>query len=211
MPTILVPDGIRVTMKFRDASQQVRNVFYVKANVAIDEALLSTVAEVFKDSWNSNLQGYTSQLLFLDAVEAVDASVVGGTGIEFTTGLPIQGNSTLGGVPNNVTVATKLSTGRVGRSYRGRSYMNGIPQVHITSDQQHIDATLVTQLGLFFETIMTDLALSSCALCVASLYSGVDADHKPIPRAAGILTEVISTSTNTTLDSQRRRLPERGS
>jgi len=212
MPTLPpVPDGIRVVMKFTIAGQQCRNVFHVRSDVTIDEALLTTCAATFKNAWIDRLQGFTNALLTFDAVEVTDISVVGGSGIEYTTGLPQTGNTSLAALPNNVTVATKLTTGHVGRSYRGRSYFNGMGQLQLSTDKQHINPDVASQIALFFADLLENLPTDGLHLGIASLYSGVDSDGKPIPRTAPFITDVIGASTNLTVDSQRRRLPERGS
>jgi len=46
---------------------------------------------------------------------------------------------------------------------------------------------------------------------VASRFSGVDGDGKPIPRTAGVVTPISNVIVvDRVLDSQRRRLPGRG-
>lgn len=210
MPFIPIPNGIKVCMRFTKAGQQCCNVFYVKTPNPPDTTLLNTIGSVFKTAWNANLQGYTSQDVTLDAIEVTDQSVAGGIGIEYTTGLPLTGNTTLGAMPNNVTIATKLLTGLTGRAHRGRFYMIGVPATEVATDKQHISTTLRTQLMNFVEVLAADLITEGLELVIASLYQGVDANKKPIPRTSGILTTVIGEAVNLTLDSQRRRLPERG-
>lgn len=211
MPFIPVPNALRVVMKWQKAGQQLANVFHVKYDTAPDEDALNAVGSIFKDAWVATLKGMMSTDTTLNAVEVTDISAPGGLGIVYLTGLPQSGTSAGIANPNHVTVATKLLTGRTGRSYRGRSYMVGIPSEQLQADRQTIKPELQTALTNFFAQLVAELLLQSMNLGVASLYSGVDADHKPIPRPTGIITEVLSTVTNNVIDSQRRRLPERGS
>ena len=211
MPFIPVPGGVKVTMKYTKAGQLCANVFWVEVPSSPTPADLDAIGGTFKAAWQTHLFGYTSGDVTLTSIEVVDASVVGGLGIEYVTGLPLTGTPGLDGTPNNVTIATKLVTGRTGRSYRGRFYFIGVSPTYLEADQQHIQAVFSTHLVDFVLKLISDLQLLSFSLSVASLYSGVDADHKPIPRAAGVLTSVTNAVVNATLDSQRRRLPERGS
>ena len=211
MPFIPVPNGVRVCLRFAKAGQQVCNVFYVDAHGAITLTTLNQVGSIFKTWWNTYMQPITGSDTSLQAIEVVDASESGGIGIEYTTGLPLTGASSGSALPNNVTVASKLTTGRTGRSYRGRSYFNGLTDTNLQADQQHITTTMQGVLDAAFDQLISALISQTLNLAVASLYSGVDVNHKPIPRSSGVLTDIIGASTNLTLDSQRRRLPERGS
>lgn len=206
-----IPDGIQVVLAFTKANQQVRNVFHVRSDVAIDEALLNTCAQVFKNAWIDRLKGMNTPDVSLNSIMVTDISVVGGLGVEYTTGLPQVGTLAGFALPNNVTVATKLTTGHTGRSYRGRSYFVGIGNDLLLADRQHIADSLRLALGNFFADLLVNLPTDGMHLAIASRYSGVDANGKPIPRTAPFLTDVTGAVTNTTVDSQRRRLPERGS
>lgn len=205
MAFIPTPDGVKVCMRFVKGGQQCCNVFHVKIDVPADESVLTAIGEIFTTSWIDHLQAQTSTDTTLEAVEVTDISTAGGIGIEYATGLPQTG--TLGGgiMPNNVTVATKLTTGRTGRSYRGRFYYTGISGSHLTADGQHVVAGLQPIIQAFIEQLLTNLGLNGWQLAVLSLFTG------GAPRAAGVLTEVLGALVNSTLDSQRRRLPERGS
>lgn len=211
MPAIPIPDGVTAIMKYTKAGQLCANVFHVRVPTTPDVAMLNTIGQIFRDAWLLKLQPYTSADVTLTSIEVLDAATPGGLGVEYTTGLPEAGVSASAALPNNVTIATKLSTGRVGRSYRGRFYFLGIPEAYLSTDKQSLLPVVQTALNDFVNELISNLQLSSMSLAVASLYSGVDVNHKPIPRTAGILTDVIGSSVNATLDSQRRRLPERGS
>lgn len=210
MAHIPIPDGVKVCMRYSKAGQQVCNVFHVRVSDPITAPFLNTIAGAFKEAWADNLAAWTSGDVSLEAIEVTDQSVEGGIGVEYTTGLPIPGNGARTSSPNNVTVSTKLATGMTGRSRRGRFYMVGVPADQLEADKQHVNSVVRGALVDFVENLMANLALEGVNLAVASLYSGTDGDGNPIPRAAGILTDVLNASVNATLDSQRRRLPERG-
>lgn len=201
---IPTPNGVKVCMKFSKAGQLCCNVFHVKIDEAATEENLTAIGEIFATAWLDHLRAVTTPDTALTGVEVTDISVAGGVGIEYATGLPSAGSSSGAALPNNVTVATKLTTGRTGRSYRGRFYYNGLSGNNLTTDQQHITTAMQTVIQAFIEQILTNLGLNTWQLAVLSLVTG------GAPRLAGVLTEIVGAITNSTLDSQRRRLPERG-
>jgi len=204
MPFIPTPNGIKVCLKFSKAGQQVCNVFHVLGPNDVTETILAEIASIFLNNWVTDLKPAVSSDTTLQSIEVTDISTFGGIGIEYTTGLPQSGTGSGASLPNNVTVATKLLTGHTGRNFRGRSYFNGMTTDLITSDKQHIVSGLVTALNTFFSDVISDLTAVDMALAVLSLVTG------GVPRTAGVLTAVTNVLTNLTLDSQRRRLPERG-
>jgi hypothetical protein len=205
MPFIPTPNGVKVCMKFTKSGQQCCNVFHVDSGGAATVADLILIASIFKDKWSTHLGAFTSADTALSDIEVTDISEEGKPGIVYTAGLPATGNPVMGALPNNVTVATKLLTASTGRSYRGRFYMVGTPSGKLTGDSQHITADLVAALEAFVEDVAATLITEGFKLAILSLV------HNKAPRLEGVLTEVLGSTVNLTLDSQRRRLPERGS
>lgn len=205
MAFIPLPGGIKICYRFTKAGQNCCNVFHATTDVPVDEALLESIGNEAKQAWVDTLAGYTSGDVSLQAIEIQDISTPGGIGIEYTTGLPLTGTPGLTASPNNVTVATKLTTGRTGRSQRGRFYFVGLSPTYTETDKQHILPVMQAQLALFVDALIDNLASAAVELVVASFFSG------GAPRTEGVATPVLGGSANLTLDSQRRRLPERGS
>lgn len=210
MAFIPVPDGIKCVMRFSKASQQVCNVFYVTTPDTVDDTLLDTLGSTLYNWWYANGRLLQSNDVALQAIELTDVSVEGGLGIEYTTLLPANAIGGVDYLPNNVTLAIKLSSGMTGRSNRGRQYWIGIKQNQLASDYNHITTTFQTAIKGAYDSLISDLVSAGFTLVIASLYSGVDGDGKPIPRTTGVTHEVASVVVNATIDSQRRRLPERG-
>lgn len=203
MPFVPTPDGVKVCLRYNNQGQLSCNIFHVKVEEEITATLLNGIGAFFANWWITNMKPLTANATSLQAVEVTDVSVEGGQGIEYTTGLPSVGTDGGANMPQNVTVTTKLTTGMTGRSQRGRSYFVGLPQSFVAAGgflsnagQAAIDAA--------FEALITGLATNSWPLAIASLV------HNGVPRVTGQLTEVIAASVNLALDSQRRRLPERG-
>lgn len=204
MPFIPTPGGVKVCMRYMKAGQQVCNVFHVDVGGAPSTADLIAIGGAFKDWWSAKVKPYQSEDVTLQAVEVTDIETLGAPGIEYTTGLPDTGTVGAPPLPNNVTIASKLSSGLTGRSYRGRSYFVGLTPAYILADNQHINPTMSTAFNAMWEDLLSRIVALGFELAILSLRNG-GAD-----RTSGVLTAVTNVLTNTVLDSQRRRLPERG-
>jgi hypothetical protein len=125
----------------------------------------------------------------------------------------MAGGETHDGCANNVSLAIKLGTGLGGRSNHGRFYFVGINNGLYDVDNPNVlKPGSVTNFGTAnsnFQGVMFEASLSSgniFSLAVASFVSGGSS------RPAVIANKVTAISlTDNTFDSQRRRLPGRGS
>lgn len=196
---------IKVCMRYTQNGENTCNVFYVDMGNEPTVATMTTVAEVFKGWWLDFMQDFTNVATSLQAIEVTDVSSESDDGIIYTTGLPQAGLANGGPLPNHVTVATKLLSGFTGRSRRGRKYMVGMDNSHITADKQHIGALLQTGLQTAYTELIDLLVTEGVNWVIASFISN------GVPRSEALVTNVASVVTNLVIDSQRRRLPERGS
>jgi len=117
---------------------------------------------------------------------------------------PVSGTHTSGAAPNNVALCISLKTGSRGRSARGRFYLSGVPAAAITRSMAHAEWRDSVQDA--FQTLVDDFQTEQAVqLCVYSTM--VDKQ----PRATGLPFPVLFAVVNDdVLDSQRRRLPNRG-
>lgn len=204
MPHIPIPNGIRVCLNYTNAGELACNVFHVEGPSDPTLADLTTIAEEFVAWWNANMKPLTSAATSLQSVEVTDVTADGQEGIEYTTGLPLAGTASGANLPNNVTVATKLTSGLTGRSRRGRSYFVGLTDNALNTGSQTLTTTFQAALTGAFQELIEQLVVAGFQLAVASLWSN------GVPRTTGLLTPIINAEVNPTVDSQRRRLPERG-
>jgi len=117
-----------------------------------------------------------------------------------------QNNGSITGncAANNVSFAIKRVTGLSGRGNRGRVYVVGIPESKITANT--IDSTWAGDLVAAFAGFKDDLtALDWVEVLVHSQVNGVPLN----PRTATAVEDYAVA--NLVADSQRRRLPGRGS
>jgi hypothetical protein len=211
MAFIPVPETAEVRMQFTQANQKVENVYHVRRQGAWTQEDLTSLANIFGQWWLSAASPPVTHELVLTQVVATDISQAGGMSVLGTTGLPAPGDQGAGGYPNNVTLAIKWGTGLAGRSFRGRTYHLGLPLGQVLPDGTVSPAHLeLIRAGYDALRTALDNATIGVEFVVVSRYSGVDVNHKPIPRAEGITTPISGVSVENVTDSQRRRLPGRG-
>jgi len=211
MPFIPVPETAEVRMQFTQANQKVENVYHVRRQGAWTQEDLTSLANIFGNWWIQVLKPLVTVGVTLRQVLATDISAEGGLSVIGTTGLPTTGGDAGGGYPNNVTLAVKWGTGLAGRSFRGRTYHVGMV-IGMVDGNGNVVANKLNDLKNAYDGLRTalDNATLGVEFVVVSRYSGVDANHKPIPRAEGVTTPISGVSIDPVTDSQRRRLPGRG-
>jgi hypothetical protein len=190
-------------MVFTANGQRCENVYHVQQDSPFDETSLAILCALFVDWWDDNFKANTPTEVSLTMVIAKALDTDSSPGIEYTTGLPLQG-STAGGIamPNNVTVAVKWQTGLRGRSYRGRTFHIGLKENDITGNQ--VVGGVLTALTSGYTALITALTGLPSELVVLSRY------HNNAPRVTAVATEVSGCSIDANVDSQRRRLTGRG-
>jgi len=203
MAFVPVPNTIAVDVIYELSGQRVENTLYFEKPGGWDAAAITTFLENLRDIIATGLLPllHTSLQLvqlvgtLLDAVESIS--------IVSLVSPPLGGGVSGTQLPNNVTYTVQFKTALRGRSFRGRNYVPGIPQTGISAN--NIDATLRTGLLDFYDTVR-ELALDNTCLwvVVSRVADGVE-------RTTGVTTPITGPATaDSFLDSQRRRLPGRG-
>lgn len=211
MPFIPAVNTAQIRAQFDYQDEQCENVHYVESQSAWTAETLLDLAEFYASWWTVNVQPSVPETLALVRVLVRDMTTASGLAVEFTGGLPANGEQAVEALPNNVTLAIKWTTGFSGRSFRGRTYFLGLADSGVNGN---IAApTTITNISGWYQDFLDGIPAANAdwALVVASFYSGVDANGDPIPRSTAVLTPVIGLSIDNVIDSQRRRLPGRGS
>lgn len=169
---------------------------------AFTQADLNTLADNLGAQWNGNVLPLISSDYTFELVQARDLTT------QFAPTAEFSGASAAGGggdaMPNNVASCFSLRTGLPGRSNRGRLYIGGIPRDAVT--ENNITAgfrnSMLTALGNL---------IGQDSVATGFIWSVLSRQQNNLPLAAGIsrpITVVITT--DSVVDSQRRRLPGRG-
>lgn len=203
MPFIPAENVVKLEAVLIYGGQYCENVYNYQLEVAPTAEIMEDLAAAFKASWNTNFKPAVPATCSLVMIRCTDLSSESGPAIEYTTGLPIVGTQGNPQLPNNVTFVVKWTTALRGRSYRGRTYHVGL------AEDQVVGNSLGTGYDVTFGAIYADLIslfadVYPAQLVVLSRY------HNNAPRSSCVATPVLSAYVDTTLDSQRRRLPGRG-
>lgn len=202
MPFVPFTAVAKCELIFRQDNQIIENVLHYKALNTFGIEAMELLADSLKTQWNTSLKQLTFSNVSLVAIRITDLTSDISPVVEYVTGLPISGTLTGTALPNNVTVVTKLITLLRGRSYRGRVYQVGLSSTAINGNV--LTTTYRTSLQAAWSLMLSMGGEEDWRLVVASR------QNNGVIRGEGVATLVESVSVNPTLDSQRRRLPERG-
>lgn len=210
MPFIPVPFCAELEFLCTYDAQKVENTLGFSFEGPADTTALEQLAALMKSWWvgafGTNLVAAVS--LNVIKIRALDTEE--SPSIEYSTGLPVLGTGSGDGAPSNVAACISFSTGLVGRSRRGRNYVFGMPKADLVIST--LDSGWLAAVAAAYNDIPTVIADSGWTWVVISRFHGVDPDTgRPIPREEGISAAVVNALFHdNTSDSQRRRLPGRG-
>lgn len=201
MAFIPLPNTIKVVFEYTVGGQLVVNVYFVSKPSPWSTGDMGNALAIF-DGWhNTTARTHQSASLVLNRIVATDQSTQNAPGLELAVAArpgTIPGEV----MPNNVTLVTTFNTAFRGRSFRGRSYWNGMAEAQVAGSLV-LPAT-VTAINNTYPTLQTSLGAASMTLVVASRFTN------NAPRITGLSTPVTGFRTENVVDSQRRRLPGRG-
>lgn len=215
MPFVPVPDVVAIDVIYDWDGQIVENTLYYK-KTAPSEIEIGSLLDVVTAYIRDEIMPLLTELISLVRVVGTLLDAVDAFTVTNTDDLPQPGailTATAKSFPGNVTMAVSFRTAAAGRSGRGRNYVPGL--VDLRDGNSLLDATYAGQVVTKWAGLRAIASEDGWEQVVVSRYSGftiVDGKKVPTPRAEGVTHNVTSTIlTDRTIDSQRRRLPGRGS
>lgn len=202
MPFIPIPQTAEVAVRILQDGQNLANVWHATYQGEPTSQNMVLLASNTIAWWQANIRPLVPATVQLLEVSVVDQSEIGGVAALLAPSSNNTGTSVSPAMPNATTIAVKKSTGRAGRSYRGRVYHIGLTEAQV--DNNRISAATVTALNAAYEALIDSYDAANFQWVVASTY------FNNAPRVIGITTPIIGVSTDPVIDSQRRRLPGRG-
>lgn len=203
MPFIPTPQGASVEFRYTVAGQQIENVIAVRSDDSSPGFILPDIGLAALEWAEATYMPLLSQDVTLREVYVTDITSDSGGTYTATPLAPVVGGVTEPAVANNVAFCLCLRTDKRGRSYRGRWYAGGFTRLGVVDSQ--IPASFANALAAALADLKTAFTSVGCTWCVLSKR------NNNAPRTAGVLTPVsIVTFTDLVVDSQRRRLPGRG-
>lgn len=204
MPFVPAPNTMEVELVFEQDAQIMENTLYYRLTTGTPTvtemaALLDEINAFIRATLLPLLNNTLSLIrvvgTLLDAVDSLQ--------VVSTTGLPAPGASTSPPLPNSVSLCMSIRTGFTGRSRRGRNYVAGFSEDAIAGNT--VNGTMVTALLDVWNELISIGGDDGWEQVVVSRVSGGS------PRTTALITPVTSVIvTDDQVDSQRRRLPGRG-
>lgn len=210
MPFVPVENTVLVELRYTYHGQKVENTLWFLGDDPPDPTNMEALGVDIVDWWSGGLQPLQNLAVSLREVVITDMTTATGPQVTHIGPLPLDGDVTEEALPQNDTLCISFRTANRGRSFRGRNFFVGLSRTQYIDN----DATggFIDSYTTAYEALLGGAATAGWNWVVASRFSGVDpVTKKPIPRVAGITTLITAvTVVDTTLDSQRRRLPGRG-
>lgn len=204
MAFIPVPNAGEFHLIFSYDGQICENVFHGVRDGGYDAPALTTALNNIIAWWLDQMRAHVAPTLILLRGEAFALDTEGSPAIVIEhSPLPAPGTKVTEQLPNNVTLSVKWTTPFRGRSFRGRTYHLGLCEDQVTNNLMHSDTLAVLDAAYG----QLQIAMSGSGpgqLAVVSRF------HNKAPRVAGIATPITGRILEPTIDSQRRRLPGRG-
>lgn len=203
-PYIPADKTAQAVMVYNSNTQIVENVLHFLGTAEWTPALLTslnTQLVTWETTYGAAQRGNSNALT---AVISTDMSSQ--TGPSVSTTANVIGSAAGAAVPNNVTLAVKLSTALRGRSYRGRIYWVGLTtsQLDTTLNDQGVTAAVATAIAAAVTAL---LPAAGVITANGAQLAVVSRRFNKAPRATAVVTPVTSaTLTDRYVDSQRRRL-----
>lgn len=212
MAFVPVADTAHVLIRGSDVGNAAYNDLYFTQAGGWSPLNLTDVATAIRDWWEASvLPSLSDQYTLIDVV-ATDISTQ--FGFQATVSSGGVGGVATEQAPNAIAACISFRTGIRGRSFRGRNYIPAIPNAAI--DVNILDAGFLTVMQTSYAELLPGGGIFPGGVplwVVVSRFSGVDpVTHDPIPRVAGITTQIVSVGfSDNIVDSMDTRKPGRGS
>lgn len=193
-----------VEMRYLWDAQRVENTLYFHSNPAVDlDTALMDALGLYMVTWfDDHLSNYLCTDISLQEVYITELTNDTAPTVSYVTGLPLPGLVAEDSCPNNDGVCVSFRTAGRGRSARGRNYVPGMRKTQLTNSTW--DTSYVDGIAGVYDLLRT-AGPDNWAWGVVSRY------HNNAPRSTGLFQAITAALVvDYVVDSQRRRLPGRG-
>jgi len=211
MPFVPAPNTALIEVVYEWDGQVVENTLYYEKNTtpiltdlaALTDAVRAYIIDQVLPALAATIQLVRVVGTLLDTIDGLQAFS--------TTDLPMSGSGGAS-VPNNVSICVSLKSANRGRSARGRNFIPGLPTAGFVESE--MTPTLRAAFQTAWNGLITVAAEDGWTQVVCSRFSGftiVDGKKVPTPRPEAVNYAIVSAQIiDDVADSQRRRLPGRG-
>lgn len=203
MPFIPVLYAAMVEVRMLLDGQKIENTLYVRDAGEAGPVNTQNLANAVLALWTTNIMPVLTTSVQLIEVYVTDLSDQFGPTATAVPSGNVFGGEIQNPVPNNVALCVSFRTQGRGRSSRGRNYVPGLAENQF--DRSRALSGLVIDLQNRYAAFGAALNEGGWIHVVVSRYSN------KAPRPTGLVQDVTSyVITDNVADSQRRRLPGRG-
>lgn len=206
MPFVPMLNTAQAELVFTKDGQKCQYVLHYSTDIAVTVGLMTELGEALVNWYDNSYAALQHVSVTLEEVTLTDMSDQFEAVLNYTTGLPLPGTRTGDALPNNVAAVTTKRTPFRGRSFRGRIYNFGMVFFDTNSaNRSQWSPTFVGNVTSAWDAARTfDLTSAEWLMVVASTVSG------GVQRENAVLSPVTNFTTDSNVDSQRRRLVGRG-
>ena len=203
MPFVPTANTVMAELRFLLDGQRVENTLFFQGSSTIDAPELVALGDALVDWFETNVQPLQADAVLFREIYLTDL-----TSETALTHTRVVIPNTVGGVaspplPNNVTLTVSFRSAGRGRFSRGRNYFIGLTEAQVGNNA--VSLTLTDDLAAAYNALPAALP-AGFVWVVCSRYTAAG------PRPAGFNSPVVAALVvDNVVDSQRRRLPGRGS
>jgi hypothetical protein len=194
-----VTDVAKVELIAQLGGHEVVNIFHVHNTGGWDTPTLTDLQTLFATWLVEEYSPPLSNEVSWTDIISTDLGVADGA--QVSGALSQDGGYADTSLPANVALVASWRTGYSGRSFRGRTFLFGIPSARQESPQK-VTSAFASAIQGVMAALLDRLADASQELVVVSYF------HDSAPRVTPIATTITNVLVNTQLDTQRRRLKQ---
>lgn len=200
---IPTPGAVRTDIALFNSLGQVHNIYWFSRAAAWTQAERQALNTALETWWTTNMKPLISANISLASITTVNQDTANAPSSVHVVS-PLQAGAVTGSAyPAGTCICCTLRTELRGRSFRGRSYISGLP---VTVRQDDGNATIA-----FIGNLVNALiALRTVITGLGALWVVVSKYTNHVARASGLATEIVAVAADNAFDSQRRRLVGRG-
>lgn len=194
MPAIVVPDSLLATVRGSYQGEEWNNVIGITSATPflLDQTVVNEIADVIRTAYASAAAAFHTAWTLTD-ISIADLRTATSPAWDSDV-VDLAGSATGDAMSPNIAVCVSHQTGFRGRSYRGRTYLTGIPVSTMGPD-----GTIASSRAALFVGIFANMRLNLPDITAGEFTQAV------VSRKLLEATPVVSSTVDTELDHQDRR------
>lgn len=204
MAFVPVTFAVQAEFRYTQSGEQTENTLYFLYVSDPSITDMNTLASSLYTWWGTNLKPIINTLTMLRQIYLTNLTSNVSPTVTYVPSSGNVGTATGSVLPNNACLAIAFLTNGRGRSSRGRNYSVGMVEPQLGAGGQTASASYISDLEDAYNVLPAALPPDWEWVAVSRYTNNA-------PRTIGLAQPIIAASVrDTALDSQRRRLPGRG-